>query len=102
MSALRPDDVLRRPLITEKNTRLMDQNQYTFEVHPEANKIQIKEAVESIFHVTVTAVNTLNVKPKPRARGVRGGRGRVMGSGPAMKKAYVTLAEGQTIDPFQL
>jgi large subunit ribosomal protein L23 len=84
MAALRTDDILRRPLITEKNTRLMDQNQYTFEVHPEATKIQIKEAVEAIFNVKVIAVNTLNLKPKPRIRGVRGGRSRIVGAGPAV------------------
>ena len=61
--------MLRRPLITEKNTRLIEaNNQYTFEVDPEANKIQIREAVEKIFNVRVKAVNTLNVKPKPKSR----------------------------------
>jgi large subunit ribosomal protein L23 len=71
MAELRLEDVIRRPLITEKNTWLMDQGQYSFEVHPDANKIQIKAAVQSTFSVTVKAVNTLNVKPKPKSRMIR-------------------------------
>jgi len=67
-------DILRRPIITEKNTRLMEMNQYTFEVAPEANKIQIKEAVERTFNVKVKKVNTMNVRGKPRRRIRRRGR----------------------------
>ncbi|CAA9567236.1 MAG: LSU ribosomal protein L23p (L23Ae) [uncultured Thermomicrobiales bacterium] len=102
MPGLRIEDVLRRPIITEKNTMLMEQGQYTFEVAPDANKIQIKQAVEEAFNVKVKAVNTLNVKPKARVRGTRGGRGRISGHERARKKAYVTLAPGQTLDPFDL
>ena len=51
MAELRIEDVIRRPLITEKNTRLMESSQYTFEVDPDANKIQIREAVEKTFNV---------------------------------------------------
>ena len=58
MAELRLEQVIRRPLITEKNTWLMDQNQYTFEVHPDANKLQIRAAVEETFSVSVKAVNT--------------------------------------------
>ena len=101
MSGLRIEDIIRRPLITEKNTDLMSQNQYAFEVLPEANKIQIKEAIEKTFSVTVKAVNTLNVKPKARARGLRRGRGRIEGQERGWKKAYVTLEPGQTIDLFE-
>ena len=100
--ALRMEDVLRRPIITEKNTMVMLRNQYTFEVHPDANKIQIRAAVEELFKVKVIAVNTLNRKPKVKSRGIRRGRGRVEGTSGKFKKAYVSLAPGQTLDPFQL
>ena len=62
-------DVLVRPLITEKSTRLLEQGQYSFEVHREANKIQIREAVEKTFNVKVKAVYTLNMPRKLRRRG---------------------------------
>lgn len=102
MAQLRVEDVLRRPIITEKNTTLMERGQYTFEVHPTATKIQIREAVEELFRVHVTAVNTLNMKPRARSRGIRRGRGRIEGSSPGFKKAYVSLAAGESLDPFQL
>jgi large subunit ribosomal protein L23 len=88
-------DVLVRPLITEKSTRLIEQGQYSFEVHREANKIQIREAVEKTFNVQVKAVNTVNMPRKERRRG------RVVGSVPGWKKAIVTLQPGQTIDIFE-
>lgn len=88
-------DVLVRPLITEKSTRQIELGQYTFEVHREANKIQIREAVEKTFNVQVKAVNTLNMPRKERRRG------RVIGSIPGWKKAIVTLVPGQTIDIFE-
>ncbi len=59
MAELRLEEVIRRPLITEKNTWLMEKGQYTFEVHPEANKLQIRQAVQETFSVQVKAVNTL-------------------------------------------
>ncbi|HEV2526863.1 MAG TPA: 50S ribosomal protein L23 [Thermomicrobiales bacterium] len=102
MAELRLEDVLRRPLITEKNTVIMERGQYTFEVHPDANKIQIRAAVEELFNVKVTAVNTLNRKPKVKSRGIRRGRGRIEGTSGGFKKAYVSLAPGQSLDPFQL
>ncbi len=102
MADLRLEDVLRRPVITEKNTVIMERGQYTFEVHPDANKIQIRAAVEELFNVKVTAVNTLNRKPKVKSRGIRRGRGRIEGTSGGFKKAYVTLAPGQSLDPFQL
>jgi large subunit ribosomal protein L23 len=101
MPAVRMEDVLRRPLITEKNTWLMEKDQYTFEVATDANKIQIREAVEKIFNVRVKAVNTLNVKPKPKSRAIRRGRGRVSGTEAGWKKAIVTLFPGQRIDIFE-
>jgi large subunit ribosomal protein L23 len=101
MAQIAIEDVIRRPIITEKNTMLMERDQFTFEVAPGANKIQIKEAVEKQFGVTVKAVNTLNVKPVKRSRAIKKGRGRVAGTEPGWKKAIVTLAPGQRIDIFE-
>lgn len=101
MAELRLEEVLRKPLITEKNTMLSEQNKFTFEVHPSATKIMIKAAVEDAFGVNVLYVHTLNVKPKPKARMIRRGSGRINGSSRAVKKAMVTLKEGQRIDIFE-
>ena len=101
MPELRLEEVLRRPVITEKNTMLSEQNKYTFEVHPNSTKILIKAAVEDAFKVKVLSVNTLNVKPKPKSRMIRRGAGRIHGSGKAVKKAIVTLQQGDRIDIFE-
>ena len=92
-------DILRRPIITEKSTYQSSKlNQFAFEVAMEANKVQIKEAVEKLFDVQVVRVNVMIV---PAKRGVRGrGRRRVVRR-PSYKKALVTLAEGQSIDVFE-
>ena len=88
-------DVLKRPLITEKGTDRQGQlNQYTFEVAPEANKNQIKEAVELAFKVGVTDVHTMNVRGKMRRVGKHRGFTR------DWKKAIVTVQQGQTITEF--
>ena len=85
-------DVIRKPLITEKSTMASESGAVVFEVAPAASKPQIKEAVESLFGVKVKAVNTSISKGKvKRFRGQLGKRGDV-------KKAYVTLEEGNTID----
>jgi len=92
---LHPYLVIRRPLVTEKGTLLSAQNKYAFEVASEANKHQIKEAVELAFNVRVSAVNTLNVHPKRRRFGRRLTKGR------AWKKAIVTLVQGDKIELFE-
>ena len=85
-------DVIVSPVITEKATALSEQNKVVFKVRPDATKPQIKEAVEKLFDVKVKSVNTLITKGKVKMfRGTRGQRSDV-------KKAVVTLAEGQTID----
>lgn len=99
MAGLHVADVLKRPVITEKNTNLTPLGQYTFEVDMTANKIQIKEAVEKTFGVTVLAVNTMIVKRKKR-RVFRARNTARFGTERAMKKAIVTLAPGETIDIF--
>ena len=101
MPALTIDQVIVRPLITEKNTDLMEQSQYTFEVATVANKIQIREAVEKLFNVRVKAVNTMNVKGSTRSRAIRRGRSRIHGQERTWKKAVVTLFPGQRIDVFE-
>src|SRR5688572_752568 len=101
MAELRLEEVIRRPLITEKNTWLMEKDQYTFEVHPDANKLQIRQAVEETFSVQVKAVNTMNVKPKKKSRFVRRGAGRIHGATARWKKAIVTLHEDNHIDLFE-
>jgi large subunit ribosomal protein L23 len=88
-------DVLKRPLITEKGTdRQAQLNKYTFEVAPEANKNQIKQAVELAFKVTVTDVHTMNVRGKMRRIGRHRGRRS------DWKKAIVTVQSGQSIGEF--
>jgi large subunit ribosomal protein L23 len=87
--------IIIRPLITEKNTNLMEFNKYSFEVMRDSTKPQIKQAVESIFNVSVLHVHTLNVRGKKRRRG------REFGYQRDWKKAIVTLAEGDTIDLFE-
>jgi large subunit ribosomal protein L23 len=85
--------IIRAPRISEKTARLQEvSNQYVFEVSTEANKLEIKEAVEKIFGVNVRAVNVVNVKGKNKAFKFR------MGRRGDWRKAYVTLAEGQSID----
>ena len=98
-----PYDLIRRPIISEKNTMLMESGQYTFEVMPDATKHQVKAAVETIFNVRVLTVNMMVVKPREKAKRVRSKEGvrRVEGSTAGWKKAIVKLAPGQRIDIFQ-
>ena len=90
-----PRSIVELALISEKGTRLRSRsNGYLFRVHPAANKIEIAEAVEKIFSVTVTQVRTMNQKGKPKRLG------RFMGKRSDWKKAVVTLKAGTTIDVF--
>ena len=92
---MHPYEVLRRPLITEKNTELQAQGKYAFEVAREANKPQIKQAVEKAFKVKVTTVNVVTVPGKTR----RVGRRQVLTQ--PWKKAIVTLQSGDKIEFFE-
>jgi large subunit ribosomal protein L23 len=87
-------DVLLAPVISEKSYGLLDENKYTFLVHPDANKTQIKIAVEKVFNVRVTGVNTINRKGKSRR--TRFG----MGKRKDTRRAIVTVAAGDRIDIF--
>ena len=89
-----PRDVIIRPVITEHSYDAMENNVYTFEVAKDANKVEIRQAIEAIFNVTVVKVNTLNVKPKPKRMRYQEGKTR------SWKKAIVTLKEGDTIELF--
>jgi large subunit ribosomal protein L23 len=86
--------VLVRPVVSEKSYGLLDEGKYTFIVTPEANKVQIRLAVEAVFGVKVTGVNTLN-RPGKRRRTRYG-----WGKRPDTKRAIVTLAQGERIDIF--
>ena len=89
-----PRDILLAPVVSEKSYSLLDQNQYTFLVRPNANKTAIKIAVEKVFDVKVVSVNTANREGKRRR--TRFG----VGQRPATKRAIVTVAAGQRIDIF--
>ncbi|MGQ0632887.1 MAG: 50S ribosomal protein L23 [Sporichthyaceae bacterium] len=89
-----PRDILLSPVISEKSYGLLDENKYTFLVHPDANKTQIKISVEKVFGVKVTGVNTINrVGKRKRTRAGFGTR-------KATRRAIVTVAEGDRIDIF--
>lgn len=91
-------DVLIAPVVSEKSYGLLEDNVYTFEVAPTASKPEIKKAVETLFEVTVLKVNTLNRKGK-RKRNRRNG---TFGKRSDVKRAMVTLADGDEIDLFEV
>ena len=91
-----PRTIVRRAMISEKGTQLREkQNGYLFEVARDANKIEIKRAIESIFPVKVTSVRTIRVHGKPKRQG------RYAGHRPDWKKALVTLRKGDSIELFE-
>lgn len=87
-------DLVRRPIVTEKATRLLEENKYVFEVVPKATKTEIKAAIEDLFEVTVVQVNTMNPPRKQRRMG------RFAGHRAQYKRAVVTLAPGDSITLF--
>nr|WSZ97846.1 50S ribosomal protein L23 [Streptomyces sp. NBC_00857] len=89
-----PRDILVKPVVSEKSYALLDEGKYTFVVDPRANKTQIKEAVQAVFSVKVTGVNTINRQGKRKR--TRTGFGKRANT----KRAIVTLAEGDRIDIF--
>jgi large subunit ribosomal protein L23 len=90
-----PRDIIYRPVVTEKSTEAIEDNKYTFVVDLKANKVEIRQAIEAIFKVKVTRVNTIRVLGKTKRVG------RTVGRRPDYKKAIVTLAEGQRIEFFE-
>lgn len=88
-------EVIIKPVVTEKSVDLMQENKYCFKVAKDANKIEIKHAVEEIFKVAVVDVNTVNVHGKMKRMG------RTQGKTASWKKAIVTLREGDSIEVFE-
>ncbi len=89
------EKIIIRPIVSEKSYAQIDHSRYTFEVHPDAHKTMIAQAVAQLFNVTVVAVSTANMPSKPKRRGIS--KGRVAG----WKKAVVQLAPGDTIEFFE-
>jgi large subunit ribosomal protein L23 len=92
--SLHPSEVVIRPVVSEKSYGQIANNQYTFKVHQDAHKTQIRQAVEDLFEVKVTRVNVVKVAAKPKRRGA------FRGTRPGWKKAIVQLREGDTIEIF--
>jgi large subunit ribosomal protein L23 len=102
MSALTAPEIILRPVISEKTIDESGRGKYTFAVHDQANKIQIKAAIEELYkkeNVTVISVNVLTTKAKEKRRGNR--RGQTIGHTTPWRKAIVTLAAGQKIEFFE-
>ncbi len=93
--SLHPGQVLLRPVISEKSYEQITQNKYTFKVHQDAHKTQIRQAVEQLFDVTVVRVNIIKVQPKRKRRGL------YRGTRPGWKKAVVELKAGDSIEIFE-
>jgi large subunit ribosomal protein L23 len=93
--SLHPNEVLLAPVVSEKSYSLISDRKYTFRVHEDAHKTQIRQAVEQLFDVHVTGVNVSKVQSKPKRRGLT--RGRRAG----WKKAIVQVREGETIPIFE-
>lgn len=88
-------DIIIRPIVSEKSYEQIEQNRYTFEVHPDSEKVEIRRAVEELFKVKVLRVNTMNIKGKPKRLG------RFQGYRSSWKKAIVTLKKGDRIEFFE-
>jgi large subunit ribosomal protein L23 len=102
MSALTAPEIILRPVISEKTIDESGRGKYTFAVHADANKIQIKAAVEELYKsekIEVVSVNVLTTKAKEKRRGTK--RGRITGYTTPWRKAIVTLAPGQKIEFFE-
>ena len=92
--------ILIKPILTEKQTTISEKfsNRYGFRVAPSANKVEIKNAVEELYGVTVKSVNTINYSGKLKSRYTKAGV--IKGKTPAFKKAIITLKDGESIDFF--
>jgi large subunit ribosomal protein L23 len=93
--SLHPSQVLLAPVVSEKSYSHIPERKYTFKVHKDAHKTQIRQAVEELFGVKVARVNVIKMQPKPKRRGV------TRGTKPGWKKAVVQLREGETIEIFE-
>ena len=95
MTARNPRDIIIRPVVSEKSYAASTRGSYTFKVHPNSHKTQIRQAVEELFEVHVENVNILKVQAKPKRRGMS------RGTRPGWKKAIVQVREGETIEIFE-
>jgi large subunit ribosomal protein L23 len=93
--SLHPNEVLLAPVVSEKSYSLIGDRKYSFRVHKDAHKTQVRHAVEELFGVKVQRVNIVHVRPKPKRRGL------IRGRKPGWKKAIVQLREGETIEIFE-
>ena len=93
--SLHPNEVLLAPVVSEKSYSLITDRKYTFKVHKDAHKTQVRQAVEELFDVKVAKVNIVKVQAKPKRRGMS------KGIRPGWKKAIVQLREGQSIEIFE-
>ena len=93
--SLHPAQILISPVVSEKSYGQIVENRYTFKVHKDAHKTQIRQAVEELFDVHVVAVNVLKVQPKPKRRGM------ITGTKRGWKKAIVEVKAGEKIDIFE-
>jgi len=93
--SLHPNEILLAPVVSEKSYSLLNDRKYSFRVHQDAHKTQIRQAVEELFEVHVERVNIVKVQPKPKRRGMH------KGTRPGWKKAVVQIREGETIEIFE-
>ena len=93
--SLHPNEVLLAPVVSEKSYKLIEDSKYSFKVHKDAHKTQIRQAVEQLFDVKVVKVNIIKVQAKPKRRGL------FKGTRPGWKKAIVQLRDGDTIEFFE-
>jgi large subunit ribosomal protein L23 len=93
--SLHPNEVLLAPVVSEKSYSLIGDRKYSFRVHKDAHKTQIRQAVEELFEVKVQGVNIIHVQSKPKRRGL------IRGRKPGWKKAIVQLKEGHSIEIFE-
>jgi large subunit ribosomal protein L23 len=93
--SLHPNEILLAPVVSEKSYSLISDRKYSFRVHKDAHKTQVRQAVEELFDVRVERVNIVKVQPKPKRRGTS------KGTRPGWKKAIVQVREGDTIEIFE-
>ena len=93
--SLHPNEVLLAPVVSEKSYNLIEERKYAFKIHPDAHRLQVRQAVEQLFDVHVERVNILKVQAKPKRRGL------IKGTRPGWKKAIVQVREGETIPIFE-
>ena len=93
--SLHPAQILIRPVVSEKSYNQITENRYTFRVHPDAHKTQVRQAVEELFDVKVASVNIVQMPAKPKRRGM------IKGTKPGWKKAIVELKAGDKIEIFE-